>query len=61
MDCNKYDGVKIRTVGNVMHRFVITLFVCYYDVEQGCQTYGPRAKSGPLRGCIRPAGWFCEI
>ena len=30
-------------------------------VAQGCQTYGPRAKSGPLRGWIRPAGWFCEI
>jgi len=30
-------------------------------LHQGCQTYGPRAKSGPLRGWIRPAGWFCEI
>jgi len=27
---------------------------------QGCQTYGPRAKSGPLRGWIRPAGFFVK-
>jgi len=31
------------------------------SLEQGCQKYGPRAKSGPLRGWIRPAGSFCEI
>jgi len=30
-------------------------------VNQGCQTYGPRAKTGPLRGWIRPAGWFCNV
>ena len=32
-----------------------------YTLVQGCQTYGLRAKFGPLRGWIRPAGWFCEI
>jgi len=26
------------------------------SVEQGCQTYSPRAKTGPLSGWIRPAG-----
>jgi len=26
-----------------------------FIIDQGCQTYGP------LRGCIRPARWFCEI
>jgi len=30
-------------------------------LEQGCQTYRPRAKTGPLRGWIRPAGWFCRV
>jgi len=32
-----------------------------YPLDQGCQTYGPRAKTGPLRGWIRPAGWFCKV
>ena len=30
-------------------------------LDQGCQTYGPRAKTGPLRGWIGPAGWFCKL
>jgi len=30
-------------------------------LSQGCETYGTRAKSGPLRGWIRPAGWFCKV
>jgi len=33
-----------------------TIFVLC--VDQGCQAYGPRVKTGPLRGWIRPAGWF---
>jgi len=28
---------------------------------QGCQTYGPRAKTGPLRGWVRPAGWVFKV
>jgi len=35
--------------------------LCTVGLWQGCQTYGPRAKSGPLRGWIPPAGWFREI
>jgi len=30
-------------------------------VVQGCQTYSPRAKTGQLRGWIRPARWFCKV
>jgi len=29
-----------------------------HAIDQGCQTYGPRAKTGPLRGWIRLEGWF---
>jgi len=29
---------------------------CSNPLKQGCQTYGPRAKTGPLCGWIRPAG-----
>jgi len=32
-----------------------------YALDQGCQTYGPRAETGPLWGWIRPAGWFCKV
>jgi len=31
------------------------------ELDQGCLTYGPRAKTGPLRGWIRLAGWFCKV
>ena len=31
------------------------------QLNQGCQTYGPRAKTGPLRGLISPTGWFCKV
>ena len=30
-------------------------------LDQGCQTYDQRAKTGPLQGWIRPAGWFCKV
>ena len=33
----------------------------WQDLVQGCQTYGPWAKTDPLRGWIRPAGWFCKV
>ena len=28
--------------------------------EQGCQTYGPRARTGPPKGPIRPTGWLLQ-
>ena len=33
----------------------------FLALVQRCQTYDPRAKTGPLRGWIRPAGWFCKV
>jgi len=32
-----------------------------YLLEQGCQTYSPRAKTSPLWGWILPTGWFLKV
>jgi len=49
-DCKESNATKPSREGM---RFKLPL-------SQGCQTYGPRAKTGPLRGWIRPTGWFCN-
>jgi len=33
-------------------------FHLWLNIQQGCQTYSQRDKTGPLRGWIRLAGWF---
>jgi len=31
------------------------------SANQECQTYGPRAKTDPLRDLFRPVEWFCKV
>jgi len=51
-----------RTLNSAFfHLWSMSISEKRFRLNQGCQTYGPRAKTGPLRGWIRPAGWFCKV
>jgi len=50
--------VKNTPVADVVEAICVLRLTPFYSLilNQGCQTFGPRGKSGPLRGWILPAG-----
>lgn len=53
---------SLDNVISVSLRHAATVTVLFsWGLQQGCQTYGPWARSSPQKGLIRPARLLCSV
>ena len=56
-----WPGILLLGIVLAVHIVWMCSILLTNTLHQGCQSYGLRAKTDPLRGWIQPAGWFCKV